>query len=331
MLARCRLNREQLADYSHKQVVAVPPELAAHETLAQRQRHSIVDDLLNDPLHMRLYSALKCALATWCNQHKVRRELNVLLRIGASIIGTLCVYFPADRPFTNQQIELSYALAQQVTLSLRLTQLVEEAKQAAILEERNRLAGEIHDTLAQAFTGISMQLGVAKWPMQQDSIAVDDILDRINDIAQSGLAEARRSIWTLYPVEQVYANLAQQLSRCVKQMTSGTPIQVDVQISGSPRPLSPLVGKNLLRIGQEAITNTLKHAQATSLNIHLTYTEQTLCLCIQDNGCGFPTNLGRNGFGLISMSDRADRISGYLMINSQPGQGTEISIQVPLP
>ena len=222
-------------------------------------------------------------------------------------------------------------LANQAALAIQMAQFAEQAKEAALLEERNRLAGEIHDTLAQAFTGISMQLSVAKWLLQQDPNAVDHILDRINDIAQGGLAEARRSVWTLYPVEPAYADLAQQLSRCVKQMTSGTAMQVEVQISGSPCPLPPLVGKNLLRIGQEAVTNTLKHAQATKLKIHLTYTETTLCLCLQDNGRGFITDSDHTGFGLISMFDRADRIGGQLTINSQPGQGTETKIQVPLP
>ena len=257
--------------------------------------------------------------------------LSLPLVLGDRTEGTFAIHFYAPRQFRKEELELVQTLANQAALAIQMAQLAEQAKEAALLEERNRLAGEIHDTLAQAFTGISMQLSVAKWLLQQDPIAVDHILDRINDIAQGGLAEARRSVWTLYPVEQAYADLAQQLSRCVQQMTSGTTMQVDVQISGSPCPLPPLVGKNLLRIGQEAITNTLKHAQATVLKIHLTYTEATLCLCLQDNGRGFITDSDYTGFGLISMSDRADRIGGQLTINSQPGQGTETKIQVPLP
>lgn len=254
--------------------------------------------------------------------------LGVPLLLGTEIIGSFTLRFMERREFQADDLELMQALAHHATLAIQLVRMAERSREAAILEERNRLAREIHDTLAQAFTGISIQLGVAKWLLQQDPAAVAEIIDRADTLAQSGLAEAQRSVWALRPDDKKYADLAQQLSISVDQMTTSAPVQINLQILGTPRLLPPAIGKNILRIGQEAITNTLKHAQATNLSIQLTYTEKMVELCLQDNGRGFLPNVDTGGFGLISMSERADRIGGQLTINSQPGQGTEICIQV---
>lgn len=264
-------------------------------------------------------------------QHQGFHQVAVMaLMAGEQPIGLLALAFQEKLTLEPEERGLIHALAHQATLAIQLTRLAEQAKESALFEERNRLAGEIHDTLAQAFTGISIQLKIAKWLVQQDPVAVDQILDRVNDLAQTGLAEARRSIWTLYPAEGAYADLANQLLQCVEQMTRGTSIQVNVRILGTPCPLPPMVGKNLLRIGQEAVTNALRHADASNLQIHLTYGEQSIRLCIQDDGRGFLPDADYGGFGLVGMSDRADRIGGQLIIKSQPEVGTAVCIQVPL-
>lgn len=260
----------------------------------------------------------------------VKTLLGVPLLLGSEITGSFTVRFTEKRQFQAEELELTQALAHQATLAIQLLHKAEEAKQAAIFAERNRLAGEIHDTLAQAFTGISIQLGVAKWLLQQDSAAVAPILDRVNQLAHTGLTEARRSVWSLYPAAEDYADLAQKLSHCVEQWTYDTTLEVTLQIHGTPRLVPPMVGQNLLRVGQESITNALKHAQASKLVIALIYTAQSVSLSVRDNGRGFSPELNTGGFGLISMSERADRIGGQLIINSQPGEGTEIGVQVPI-
>jgi signal transduction histidine kinase len=223
---------------------------------------------------------------------------------------------------------LGRALAQQATLAIHLTQLAEEAQQAALLEERNRLAGEIHDTLAQTFTGITVQLELANYLIQSHSTEINSILDHIGKLAQTGLKEARRSVWSVYPDSEDYADLAQKLSECVEHLTHGTPLHTQVHLQGEPYPLSCFIGKNLLRIGQEAITNTLKHAQATEIRIELTYSPDRVSLCVKDNGCGFHPQAQTEGFGLISISERTDRMGGHLQITTQPNRGTEIFVQV---
>lgn len=258
----------------------------------------------------------------------VKTLLGVPLLLRTEIIGSFTLRFTERRQFQPDDLELMQALAHHATLAIQLVRMAEQNREAAILEERNRLAREIHDTLAQAFTGISIQLGVAKWLLQQDPAAVADILDRVERLTQNGLAEAQRSVWALRPNDKEYADLVGQLSASVEQLTVSTLLQIQIQVIGVPRLLPPEIGKNVLRIGQEAMTNTLKHAQATTLSIRLTYTETEVELCVQDDGRGFSPRVDTGGFGLISMSERADRISGQLTIHSQLGQGTEICIQV---
>jgi signal transduction histidine kinase len=260
----------------------------------------------------------------------VKTLLGIPLLLGSEIIGSFTLRFTEKRQFQAEELELTQALANQATLAIQLLRMAEEAKQAAIYEERNRLAGEIHDTLAQAFTGISLQLGVVKWLLQEGSLALEPILDRINDIAQTGLAEARRSVWEIYPTAQEYSNLADKLSQAVEKLTRDCPIQVDLQILGSEYQVSAMIGYNLLKLAQEAITNALKHAKATKLAIILNYRDALVSLRITDNGCGFQPNLDNGGFGLLSISERSDRIGGQLLINSILGKGTEILVEIPL-
>ncbi len=270
-------------------------------------------------------------VAGWCEAKGYQSTGYSVLMIGDQPLGLLLMTFLERLSLRPVDEELILAMAHQMALVIRLTHLADEAKQNALLQERNRLAGEIHDTLAQAFTAISIQLGVAKRIAQHDPAEVAQILDRVMQLTNMALSKARQSVWTLYPTAEEFADLAPQLSQWAEQMTQGTAIQLQMQILGSPYLLSPLIGKNLLRIGQEAITNTLKHANAEQLQVQLTYTAASVSLCIHDNGRGFRFPVSdTDGFGLISLSERADRISGHLTIRSQIGQGTHICIQVPI-
>ncbi|MEB3356532.1 MAG: GAF domain-containing protein [Synechococcales bacterium] len=273
-------------------------------------------------------------VAAWFTQRGVTCLLNIPLWLNEKTIGALDVWLPGDRSFTQSQIELACTLGQQITLATYLNQLFEEAKQTVLFEERNRIAGDIHDALAQAFTGISLQLEVAKPLVQQEPETVAQILQHISQLTKNGLEEARRSVWALYPPGEEYANLAQKLYDSVEQMSRNTPISLEVTILGNPCPLSPYMGMNLLRIGQEALTNALKHSQAQTVWIELIYTPDLVSLSIRDDGRGFipPTNLNNlnGGFGLVGMYERCDRIGAQLSILSQPGQGTQILVELPL-
>ncbi|MEH2320513.1 PAS domain S-box protein [Nostoc sp.] len=214
------------------------------------------------------------------------------------------------------------------------------AEAASILEERNRMAREIHDTLAQAFTSIIIHLEAASLKLTTDLEAVQTLLQTGRSLARSGLAEARRSVEALRPQALENSDLYSALQQLTKQMFSYTEAQVNCNLIGSAYPLESIVENNLLRIGQEALNNALKHARASEIRIELVYERclrrakpSRFTLRIKDDGQGFVMNEDMNkdsinGFGLLGMTERAERIGAQLTIQSAPGRGTEIVILV---
>ncbi|MBD1865452.1 CHASE2 domain-containing protein [Trichocoleus sp. FACHB-46] len=204
------------------------------------------------------------------------------------------------------------------------------AEAASILEERNRMAREIHDTLAQAFTGILLHVGAATEIMTRKAEAAQAHLETVDELARTGLAEARRSVAALRPKLLEEGDLFSALKHLVNQMKSSTKTQITCQIMGGVYALPPDVENNLLRIGQEALTNAIKYAQATEIWVELVYEETQCLLRVKDDGQGFEVDQVylTKGFGLLGMSERVDQIGAELIIHSQPAQGTEIIVVV---
>ncbi|MGA7932262.1 MAG: GAF domain-containing sensor histidine kinase, partial [Kovacikia sp.] len=233
--------------------------------------------------------------------------------------------------FSKNELELVQSLAQQATLAIQLTRLAEEVKQAALLQERTRMAREIHDTLAQAFGGISMQLQAFNYFASTQPEKAQTHLLTAQALAQDGLAEARRSVWTLYLETSEYEDPAQTITKFIEQTMSRQTVPIDLSINGSPYRLHPDLGLNVLRIAQEAIANALRHAQAQTIQICLNYTPQTLQLIVRDDGCGFDLRSPSRGFGLAGMQQRAEWIGATWQMVSQLGQGTIISVTLAIP
>ncbi|MEH2003505.1 MAG: PAS domain-containing protein, partial [Nostoc sp.] len=204
------------------------------------------------------------------------------------------------------------------------------AQQASILEERNRMAREIHDTLAQSFTGILLQVGAATQVLADDPEATQVHLEMIEELARAGLAGARRSVSALRPQLLEEGNLESALHRIVAQMRSTTDTALICETQGTAYSLPTEVENNLLRIGQEALTNAIKYAYASEIRVELVYNQTQCILRVKDDGRGFGVGSTRlsGGFGLLGMSERAERISAQLTIQSQPGQGTEIIVTI---
>ena len=224
-------------------------------------------------------------------------------------------------PFRHEQV---------ICLSRDITDL-KQAEAASILEERNRMAREIHDTLAQAFTGILAQVGAANQVLTDDLEATQAHLDLIKELARTGLTEARRSVVALRPQLLEEGSLQSALHRLVAQIrTAATDTTLYYEIKGAVYSLPTEVESNLLRIGQEALTNVIRHANADEIRVELVYDRDQFCLRVKDDGQGFGVGSipSSEGFGLIGMSERAERIGAQLTIRSQPGQGTEIIITV---
>jgi PAS domain S-box-containing protein len=205
------------------------------------------------------------------------------------------------------------------------------AEAASILEERNHMAREIHDTLAQTFTGIIIHARSASNKVTVDPEKAQTLLTQVLDLARSGLAEARRSVEALrrpYLLES--SNLQAALSRLAAQLDSSIATQIVYEVIGTTYPLSSDLENNLFRIGQEALTNAIKHAKAHEIRIELVYEPTQCSLRIKDDGQGFDVEnqAMRNGFGLLGMAERAERIRAELKIQSHLGQGTEIVVSI---
>ncbi|MGL5835899.1 MAG: PAS domain-containing protein, partial [Waterburya sp.] len=206
------------------------------------------------------------------------------------------------------------------------------AEKASIIEERNRMAREIHDTLAQAFTGIIIHSRSASSKLTTDAEKAQTHLSQVQELARSGLTEARRSVEALrrpYLLEN--GHLHDALVRLVTQMQLSADTRIVCEAIGTAYPLPAEVENNLLRIGQEALTNAMKYACASVIRIELIY-ELTQCLLrVKDDGQGFifDSSFTKGGFGLIGMTERANRIEAQLKIQSAIEQGTEIVVSVP--
>ncbi|MEA5563906.1 PAS domain S-box protein [Anabaena sp. UHCC 0399] len=205
-----------------------------------------------------------------------------------------------------------------------------QAEQATVLAERNRLAQEIHDTLAQTFAVVIIHLDTASRKLTTDIEVAQVLIKAGRDLAHSGLTEARRSIKALRSQFLEEGDLCHALKRFITQMFSPTNTHIVCQVVGEIYPLFPDVENNLLRIGQEALTNAFKYAQAREIQIELTYQENQCSLRIKDDGDGFDLSSVSivNSFGLLIMSERAEHIGAKLTVQSSPGKGTEVVVTI---
>lgn len=205
---------------------------------------------------------------------------------------------------------------------------------ALVLEERVRLAREIHDTLAQGFVGISSQLDAVALTLNGHLDSARTHLDLARKMARHSLTEARRSVMDLRASALEGQDLPAALSQAAHQWTAGSPVKVHVDVDGTGRKLPEEMEQHLLRIAQEAVTNTVKHAHAKEVWIHLAMNNGTLKMRVADNGEGFEqtdafSEIGGH-FGLLGMRERAERLGGELQLHSEPGEGTEVEVTVPL-
>jgi ligand-binding sensor domain-containing protein/signal transduction histidine kinase len=205
---------------------------------------------------------------------------------------------------------------------------------SAVLAERTRIAREIHDNLAQEMSGVSVQLELVARTMPSGADAAISALDRARRQVRHGIAEARRYVWELRSPALEHNDLPAALAETARRLTQDTSIHAQVEVNGTFRPLAQLVEGNLLRIGQEAINNAVKHAHAQRILVNLVFDAKRVQLIIRDDGRGFNDPAGGNGrdghFGLIGMRERAQQIGGTLSIQSTNDSGTEVVADVPI-
>ena len=215
---------------------------------------------------------------------------------------------------------------------LRVAQV--HARFAAILGERTRIARELHDTLAQSLTGMGMQIEAALGTIPPDLGRARGHLRRARSMVSASLADVRRSIWVLRAqAERSGGDLAASLSASLAQLASDSGARLSVDVGGPPRALPAEIERNLLRIAHEAVTNAVRHSEASRIDVAVRFDDDGVHLRVHDDGRGFDPAAAspRRGdhFGLLGMAERAQVMRGELHVRSRPGAGTEVDCRLP--
>ena len=251
---------------------------------------------------------------------------------GRQAHGILAFSFAEASDFDPEKVEIARALATQASLAIHLTRLARTAKQSAVLEERNRLASEIHDSLAQIFAGISMQLFAAEEVIKTNEENGLSYVERANDLARFGLTEARRSVLSLRSNIIDESGLIEALEMLTERSNIPGRLRCTFRSAGVREENLPLpTQQDLLRIAQEAISNALRHAKPTVVSVFLRLDAPHLVLEIRDNGLGIPNAQVEKGpgFGLANMRARAEGLGARFDIRTAPGHGTTITVRLP--
>jgi PAS domain S-box-containing protein len=283
----------------------------------------VCEDLEHDP-------DISLELREYLKSGGTKKFLRIPTLVGGRVRGFIGIRHGERPNYRPEEIELAQALAHQAMLAIQLNEFAEKSRQSAILEERNRMARDIHDTLAQGFTGVIVQLEAA-----DDAIGcsrpkeANEHLQRAAELARRSLSEARRSVHALRPEALQAGNFWDALQRTVKNTTAGTALHTRFELRGRLRDLPPVWQENLLHIGQEALTNALKYAHPRNFETRLTFNTKQLRLELRDDGDGFEVNDRHDGFGLAGMRERVEQMGGNVKVTSARGKGTKVVVTLP--
>src|SRR5437764_976762 len=283
----------------------------------------VCDDVATDP-------RVNGEWGEYLKRRGTKRFLAVPLVVGGQVRGFVGIRHIDRASYRPEEIELTQALAHQVMLALRLNEFAEQGRRAAVFEERNRMARDIPDQLAQGVTGVIVQLEAA-----EDAVScgyrkeADDHLHRASELARRSLSEARRSVHALRPQALQEHNFWDALKGIIKNTTAGTALHTKFQAQGRLPELPQPWQENLLHIGQEALTNALKYAHARHFETRLTSNAKEVSLELRDDGDGFRVKERHDGVGLTGMRERVEQMGGELKISSSHGKGTKITVALP--
>jgi PAS domain S-box-containing protein len=244
------------------------------------------------------------------------------------VIGVLCLDYDQPNYYTPQHARLALAIANQAAIAIENARLYEQAQQLAVLEERQRLGRELHDSVSQALYGIALGARTARTLLERDPSKVAAPLDYVLSLAEAGLAEMRALIFELRPESLETEGLVAALNKQAAAMHARNNTVVNTHFCEEPD-LPFEIKEAFYRISQEAMNNTIKHARATQVDVSLTCENGLLTLTVNDNGSGFDPDASFPGhLGLKTMRERITRFGGTLKITSLPDQGTCVQAQV---
>jgi PAS domain S-box-containing protein len=259
-----------------------------------------------------------------------RKYLTIPTLVAGRVKGFVGIRHGDRPPYRPEEIELAQALAHQAMFAIQLNEFAEQGREAAVLAERNRLARDIHDTLAQGFMGVIMQLEAAE-DVISGTVPREAVghLHRAAELARRSLTEARRSVHALRPEALQQVNFWDALKGTIKNTTAGTALHTSFAARGRAPDLPLSWQENLMRIGQEALTNTLKYAHARNFQTQLVSNSKEVRLEFCDDGNGFKLQDRHDGLGLTGMRERAEQMGGKLIVASSRNKGTKITVILP--
>jgi signal transduction histidine kinase len=258
----------------------------------------------------------------------IRSWLGVPLRVQDRIVGMITLDRLQPGGYADEEVRIVVAFADQAALALENARLYRQAEQMAVLEERQRLARELHDSVSQALYGIGLGARTAREALDEDPGGVAEPLDYVLSLAEAGLTEMRALLLELRPEALEREGLVAALAKQAASLRVRHQMEVRTELGAEPA-LSPDAKQALYRIAQEALHNIAKHAQASEVEIRLQCRENRVILEVRDNGIGFdPLGSYPGHMGLHTMRERIQRLGGELVISSQPNAGTVIRAQL---
>lgn len=263
-----------------------------------------------------------------------RAGVSVPIHVGDRVVGGLLFCHVDPAMYGPTDVSLIEPVADLVALALEHERLDRQASVLAVVEERNRLAREIHDTLAQSITAIILNLEALKPNSANHSPLEASILVETEALARGALTEARRSVLALNPTPLVHQSLRQALAQELARFGRRAGVATQFYVQGAEQPLAPEQITALFRISQEALQNIFKHGAARTVLLELTFSTEAVTLSVEDDGVGFapetvPDPNQQGGSGLLGMAARARSLGGALHVDSRPGQGTRVQVHLP--
>lgn len=263
----------------------------------------------------------------------LRYHSSVPLYAHGKKLGVLNVASANWRELSDNDLRLLYTIGDLLSIAIERARLFEQSVQVGAVEERNRLARDIHDTLAQGLSAIALQLETADALLDAgvESQKARQAVRQALELSRANLDEARRSVLDLRAAPLEDRTLADALRELAEDAGTEGSFAVDFRATGGSRPLPVRIEAGLYRIAQEALNNVVQHADAEHVTVEVVATPEDVRLTIADNGRGFdPGQITENRYGLVGLNERARLLGGTLQLQTSPGEGTHIVVTVPL-
>jgi len=287
----------------------------------------IVEDALTDP--RRKHERPEVVQAAVLSEG-IRSFMHLPIKIGDEVFGVFSVIFTTPHTFGEDDLRLFTALAGRAALAIEHAQLHEQTQEIAVVQERNRVARELHDSVTQSLYGVTLYADAAARLLDTGQVrTATDNLRKLRRTAKEALGEMRLLIFELRPPILEQEGLVSALERRLEAVERRAGLETQLNVEGEGR-LPPDVEEGLYRIALEALNNALKHAQARSITVSLRLEPRTAVLEIADDGVGFDLAAAQEGggLGLRGMAERAEQLGGRLTVKSEPGMGTTVQVQV---